>query len=86
MSSNLYPYQPTHEDGPYRLTRDGKEILVGTEGECWTWIHRNCGYSVEHALRYEGYRMEPYAIPTVPGCDACSRGDCSYHDPANYQE
>lgn len=57
-TKNLYPYDPTHK-GPFRLTRDGAEILIGTEGECWTWIHRHASSSVEHALRWEGWKMEP---------------------------
>lgn len=44
---------------PYRLTRDGEEIMVGTELEILTYIHRKHSYSMQHALEHEGYRLEP---------------------------
>jgi len=53
-----YPY-PTSHTGQYRLTRDGKEVLRGSEGEIWKWMHRHESSSIEHALRYEGYKIEP---------------------------
>ena len=60
--NRLYPYQNTREDGPYLLLRDGKEILTGTEGECWTWIHSHTPFSVDHALRYEGYSIRVTSV------------------------
>lgn len=49
----------------FTLYRDGVEVMTGTEGEVWTWIHRNHCYSVDHALRWEGYRIErhPWTAP-----------------------
>jgi hypothetical protein len=56
--SSDYPYQ-TSPTGVYILTRDGQEKMRGTEIEIWQWMHRNLGYSVEHALRYEGWKITP---------------------------
>lgn len=56
--TQLYPYQSS-PTGYYILLRDGKETMRGTEQECWQFIHRFHCYSVEHALKYEGYSMEP---------------------------
>lgn len=51
-----YPKSPS---GQYVLKRDGREVTHGTEDEIWKWLHNNHGYSVDHALRYEGYSIEP---------------------------
>lgn len=53
-----YPYGQS-ESGRYVLSRDGKEVLRGTEQECWEYLHRTHGFSVDHALTHEGYAMEP---------------------------
>lgn len=52
-----YGYEPGHET--YVLKHDGKEVMRGTEGQIWAHMHSHLGYSVEHALRYEGYSIEP---------------------------
>jgi len=54
--SGAYPRSPI---GQYVLTRDGKEVLRGTENAIWAWMHRNHSFSVDHALQYEGYRIAP---------------------------
>lgn len=46
-------------DPSYRLLRDGEDVMVGTEQEIWSWLHRNHSYSVGHALKYEGYSIKP---------------------------
>lgn len=52
-----YPYPAADR---YRLTRDGVEHLTAaTEGECWNYLHNVTAASVEHALRHEGWKMEP---------------------------
>ena len=51
-----YPKSPS---GQYVLTRDGEEVLRGTENAIWAWMHRNHSFSVDHALKYEGYRIAP---------------------------
>lgn len=51
-----YPYSPS---GLYILARDGKPLFRDTEQACWAWLHRHHGFSVEHALRHEGYSMTP---------------------------
>ena len=54
---NLYGYPVGFKK--YQLSRDGVVVRVGTEDECWHWLHMNHCYSVHHALKYEGYKMEP---------------------------
>lgn len=41
----------------FELRRDGRYIMIGTEYECMNYIHRNHSYSMDHALRYEGYTI-----------------------------
>jgi hypothetical protein len=43
----------------YVLTRDGVEVLRGTELELVRWIHANHGYSASHACEHEGYAIGP---------------------------
>jgi hypothetical protein len=57
-----YPYKASPNagcgaSGQYVLLRYGKEVMRGTEGEVWQYIHRNHCYSVDHALKYEGYSI-----------------------------
>ena len=40
------------------LKRDGKEIMRGTELECWDYILKNTHASVSWAIKYEGYSIE----------------------------
>jgi hypothetical protein len=42
----------------YILKRDEKEIMRGTEIECWDYIHNNHSYSVSWAIKWEGYSIE----------------------------
>ena len=58
-TDRLYPYQEPSASGPWRLCRDGREIITGTEHECWTWIHSHTSFSVSHALHHEGYSITP---------------------------
>lgn len=55
---SLYGYDESQVNR-YELTRDGATVHVGTEQECWAFIHARHSYSVDWALRYEGYRMTP---------------------------
>lgn len=55
-SSVTYPSSPS---GQYILRRDGQEVIRGSEQEIWQYIHRNHSYSINHALRYEGYSIAP---------------------------
>lgn len=41
------------------LTHDGLEVMRGSENQIWTWLHRNHSYSVDWALKYEGYAIIP---------------------------
>lgn len=54
----MYPYGQS-ASGQYSLKRDGREIMRGTEEEIWRWMHSNLGYSIDHALTYEGYSITP---------------------------
>ncbi len=51
-----YGYGPS-ETGRYVLFHDSCEVMRGTEAEIWKELHRH-PYSVEHALRHEGYHIE----------------------------
>lgn len=55
---NRYPY-PSSPSGRYVLRLDGAEVLRGTEHDCWAYLHRSHCYSVFHALKFEGYSIEP---------------------------
>jgi hypothetical protein len=46
----------------YVLFRDGTEITHGSEIEIWKYLHRHTSCSVDWALKYEGYRIEPEEI------------------------
>jgi hypothetical protein len=50
----------------YLLTRDGKEIYTGYYLECMQYIHNLHCYSLDHAIRFEGYQIEPIKVFT--GC------------------
>ncbi len=52
----LYPSSPV---GLYVLRLDGAEVMRGLEIACWNYIHRVHPFSVDHAIRHEGYSMEP---------------------------
>lgn len=41
------------------LKKDSKVIMTGTSFEIAKYIHNHHSYSVAHALRYEGYKIEP---------------------------
>lgn len=41
------------------LTLDGSEVMRGTENEIFAWLHRHHSYSVDWALKYEGYAIVP---------------------------
>jgi hypothetical protein len=56
MEEYNYGYSLTDD---YVLTLDGQEVFKGTEAAIWRYLHRNHGYSVSHALKYEGYKIEP---------------------------
>lgn len=46
----------------YRLTLNGQEILVGSEYDCWRWLHkRHPDRSVAYATHRMSYRIEPVA-------------------------
>lgn len=54
-----YPYK-TSPTGRYVLEHDERgEIMRGTEAECWKHLHGAVGYSIEHAIRHEGWSMRP---------------------------
>jgi len=41
----------------YKVTRDNKELFIGTENECFEWILENQSQSVSWACKYEGYAI-----------------------------
>jgi len=44
--------------GEWRLSRDGVLIMEGSEYNCWTYLHRMHPYSVDHACKHEGFKLE----------------------------
>lgn len=56
MKSMTYPKSV---NGRYVLKRDGNELARGTELDVWSYIHQYHSFSVEHALRCEGFTIEP---------------------------
>lgn len=42
----------------YKVTRDGKELFIGTENECFAWLLNHQCQSVDWAIKYEGYKIE----------------------------
>lgn len=43
----------------FDLQRDGKTVFTGTEAEIYAYLHRKHSFSVDHALKYEGYKIVP---------------------------
>ena len=58
MTDQIYNYKVSPVDR-YILSRDGNEILRGSEWECWRWIHSTTTMSVDEALRHHGYTIVP---------------------------
>ena len=56
MSAKGYPYQ-AGSGKHWELWNNECLLLRGTEGECWRYIHDNHSFSVDHALRFGGYRI-----------------------------
>jgi len=56
VNESGYGYGPS-ETGRYVLFHDSREVMRGTEAEIWKELPRH-PYSVEHALRHEGYHIE----------------------------
>jgi hypothetical protein len=40
------------------LKRDGVEVMRGDDFQVLAWIHCNHSYSLDHAVRHEGYSVE----------------------------
>lgn len=45
------------------LRRDGEEVKRGTEAELFQYLHRTHSFSVQHALKHEGYELLPLEEP-----------------------
>jgi len=43
----------------YCVYRDGELKFCGTDAECMRWIHDHTPFSVDHAIKYEGYSVSP---------------------------
>lgn len=39
------------------LKKDNKEVFRGSEADAWKYIHNRHGFSVCHAITYEGYEI-----------------------------
>ncbi len=62
MDEEDYPYEISKTDN-YLLKRDGVLVMQGTQEMVWRWLHTNEPFSVSHALKYEGYSIEPLDLP-----------------------
>jgi len=52
--------KPSPDRPRFRLAKDGKEIMVGREYECWRWLHaKHPNQSVAYATARMGYTLEP---------------------------
>ena len=57
-----WPASPTHR---WCLWRDKVEVLhAATDDTIASFIHSHHSYSVDHALKYEGYRVVPESEET----------------------
>lgn len=45
-------------DYTYEVTKDGKTLFRGSETDCWIFIHKRQGCSVDWATKHEGYKIE----------------------------
>ena len=43
----------------FELRRDGKLLFRGTEAECWHKLHQTTSSSVQWAMKYSGYTINP---------------------------
>lgn len=46
-------------EGEHVVKLDGVEKFRGTGNECFQWLQKQVGYSVDHATKYEGWSIEP---------------------------
>ncbi|KKN68466.1 hypothetical protein LCGC14_0451020 [marine sediment metagenome] len=44
---------------PCKVTKDNVELFRGTNIECYSFILRHQPQSVDWAMKYSGYRIEP---------------------------
>ncbi len=57
--ANEYGYEASPV-GLYRVSRDGKTVLPSaTEQEAWKYLHGVLPCSISHAVKHEGWRIEP---------------------------
>tara|TARA_R100000656_G_C3938163_1_gene126168 strand:+ start:239 stop:529 length:291 start_codon:yes stop_codon:yes gene_type:complete len=52
----------------YKVIKDNKELFKGSGSECFAFILRHQGNSVDYATKYEGYSIELI----VTSCSDCS--------------
>ncbi len=41
------------------IKRDGKEVARVNDSQVLAWFHKHHSYSMDHAIKYEGYSVEP---------------------------
>jgi len=58
MTTTLYPYKKS-PNNVYSLQRDGHLVMRGTEQQIWKYLHNTHSFSIDHALKHEGYKIEP---------------------------
>lgn len=51
----------------FKLYRDGKYQMAGSQADIMAWIHAHHSFSLAHALKYEGYSVKPAGTKKNPG-------------------
>lgn len=44
----------------FKAVKDAKVMFSGTNDECFVYIQNHQGQSVDYALKYGGWRIDPY--------------------------
>ena len=55
-------------EATHKVTKDGKELFRGTESECFGFVLKHQGQSVQYATRYGGYKITGYTPGPCPVC------------------
>ena len=48
------------------VSRDGIARYIGTESQCWQWLHDATPASIDYATKYGGWRLEELKEPLTP--------------------
>ena len=57
------------ENDIYIVRKDGVELFRGTHNECFGFIHKNQGQSVDYATKWGGYSIDSITPEETHGRD-----------------